>query len=49
MAAMSSVVIGVDSMTNTCRQDPFFCAEMTPFIYEEFEDRYCGGMCTVDK
>lgn len=39
-------VIGLDSLQNACKQDPFFCIENTPWVFDGFVDMYNqAGTC----
>jgi len=37
MGLMALPVFGLDSMTNSCKQDPWFCMEVTPYVFDDIE------------
>jgi RHS repeat-associated protein len=37
--------IALDSVTAACKQDPFFCAEMTPYVLDGLMEQTCKGGC----
>jgi len=41
LGLMALPVIGLDSVTNACRNDPFFCMEMTPYVLDKIEPAEC--------
>jgi len=40
-ALMAMPVIGMDSLTNSCRQDPWFCMENFPYVFDNIEPKQC--------
>lgn len=44
LAALPAV--SLDSLTAACKQDPFWCAENTPHVFDDLMEKYCeNGQC----
>lgn len=37
--------VALDSVTATCKQDPFFCAEMMPWVFDDLMEKACKDKC----
>ena len=42
---LATPAIALDSLQAACQQDPFFCLENTPFVFDEFEPKSCESGC----
>ena len=44
-ALMATPPMFLDSVMSTCRQDPFFCAENMPNVFDQYKEQHCDNEC----